>query len=118
MSRVTSVHIPYVPISVEIPEVGLKADFTALLDTGFNADIVVPGSAVSDDVPALLQADVRLADGSRITLPMYLGTVRIGDTTIGLVSVMVMGDEAVVGLNIIMRFQLIIDHDRLLSMEP
>jgi predicted aspartyl protease len=82
-SRVTSTRIPCVPVTVEIPEKRLTADFTALVDTGFNANVVVPHRAVANDVPALLYNDVRLADGPRITVLGYLGNVRIGSTTIG-----------------------------------
>jgi predicted aspartyl protease len=117
MSTLTSTHIPYVPITVQIPELNLETSFSALLDTGFNAEIVIPRSAVRTGTLALLQADVRLADGSRITLPLYLGNVRVGDTAIGPVSVMVMGDEAVIGLDIITQFELTIDHNRLLTMK-
>lgn len=81
MSRVTSTRIPYIPITIAIPEKRLTAEFVALLDTGFNADVVVPESVITDTVPALLYNDVRLADGSRVTLPGYLGTVRIDDTS-------------------------------------
>jgi len=87
--RVTSTHIPYLPIAVEIPEQKLTAEFNALADTGFSGEIVVPHTAVSDNTAALLQADVRLADGSRVTLPAYLGNVQIGQTAIGPILVMV-----------------------------
>ena len=117
-SKVTSARIPYLPITVEIPEKRLSLDITALVDTGFNSDVIVPQAAVMNGVSALLQSDIRLADDSRITVPGYLGNVRIGDTTIGPVMVFVMGNEAIVGLNVITQFRLTIDHDQLLTIEP
>jgi len=116
--RVVSTRVPYIPITVEIPERQYTAEFDALVDTGFNAEVVIPTGAVSDGAPPLFQADVRLADGSRVSLPSYLGAVRIGDTAISPVLVMVMGDEAVIGLQVITRFHLTIDHDRTLTVEP
>ena len=116
--RVTSSSVPYLPVTVEIPEQRLSAEFTALVDTGFNADAVVPESSIDGSVISLLQTDVRLADGSRITLPAYLGNVRIGTTTVGPVLLLAMGDEAIVGLNVITRFRLMIDHDQQLTIEP
>jgi predicted aspartyl protease len=50
--RVTSTHIPYLPITVEIPEQKLTAEFNALVDTGFSGEIVVPHAAVSDNTAA------------------------------------------------------------------
>ncbi|HTE84574.1 MAG TPA: hypothetical protein VK821_07560 [Dehalococcoidia bacterium] len=117
-SKVTSLRVPYLPIAVGIPEKHLSLDLTALLDNGFNSDVIVPQPAVANGVPALLQNDIRLADDSRITVPGYLGNVRVGDTTIEPVMVLVMGNEAILGLNVITQFQLTIDHDRSLTVEP
>lgn len=117
-SNVTSLRVPYLPITVEIPKKRLRLDLTALVDTGFNSDVIVPQAAVANGISALLQNDIRLADDSRITVPGYLGTVHIGDTTIGPVMVLVMGNEAVVGLNIITQFHLTIDHGRSFTVEP
>jgi hypothetical protein len=52
--RVTSTHIPYLPITVEIPEQKLTAEFNALVDTGFSGEIVVPHTAVSDNTAAIV----------------------------------------------------------------
>jgi predicted aspartyl protease len=118
VNRVTSTRVPYLPIRVEIPERNLTLDLTALVDTGFTSDVIVSGASIGDDAFALLQNDLLLADGSRVTVPGYLGTVRIGDRMIGPVMVMVMGDEPIVGLHVITQFRMTIDHDRSLTVEP
>ncbi|MGI8554097.1 MAG: hypothetical protein ACR2PL_25425 [Dehalococcoidia bacterium] len=80
--RVVSARIPYLPIAVKVPERHFTAEFTALVATGFTALVVVPQAAIATGGLALLHSDVRLADDSRVTVPSYLGSIRIGDTTI------------------------------------
>jgi predicted aspartyl protease len=116
--RVVSTRIPYLPARITIPELALSLDAEAPVDTGFNAEVVLAETAATGSVPALLYSDVRLADGSRLTLPSYLGSVRIGDTTLDPVLVMLMGDEAIIGLQVITQFHLHLDHDRTISAEP
>ncbi len=51
-------------------------------------------------------------------MPGYLGNVGIGEITIGPVLVMVMGDEAIIGHEVITQFRLTIDHNATLTLEP
>lgn len=99
--RVVSTRIPYLPVRITISELTLALDVEALVDTGFNAEVVLPEAAVSGGAATLLYSDVRLADGSRLTLPSYLGSIRIGERTPDPVLVILMGDEAIIGLQVI-----------------
>jgi predicted aspartyl protease len=114
---VTSSRVPYLPITVEIPALGVALALDALVDTGFTSDIVVPVGAVPDSTPVPGYVTVRLADDSELAIPAYPGTVRIGETVVAPVAVLVMGSEAIVGLGVSTRFRVIIDHDRTITFE-
>lgn len=104
VSRVTSTRVPYLPIVIEIPERQVTLDSEALVDTGSNGEVIVPPDLVGDGPVPLLYNDIRLADDSRLTVPVFLGNLRIGDTMIGPVMIFVMGSEPVIGLSIITQF--------------
>jgi predicted aspartyl protease len=114
---VNSSRVPYLPITVEIPEQGVRLTLDALVDTGFTSDIVVPVGAVPDSTPVPGYVTVRFADDSELAIPAYPGTVRIGETAVTPVTLLVLGSEAIGGLGVSARFRVIIDHDRMITFE-
>src|SRR5712692_4692678 len=104
--RATSSRFPYLPLRISL-ERGLQSriiEIEALVDTGFDGDIIVPESLIgsADTVDFLTW---RLADGSRLRLPYHTGV----DEIIGLndtfpVFISVLGNETLVGRSVIDRF--------------
>lgn len=114
---VISRRIPYIPISVEIPELSVRLSVEALVDTGFTSEVVLSAGSVTAQASILERLTLELADGSRITTPTYRGLVRIGSRTVGPVRIFMLGDEPIIGLGLITRFR-VVDHDHSISFSP
>lgn len=63
LERVESERFPYLPLTLTVGE--QTAQVEALLDTGFDGDIVVPLSLIANDQPPDEYRNWALADGSR-----------------------------------------------------
>lgn len=72
-------------------------------------------SAIRLQPSVLGNIELRMADGSEVSAPVYLGTVRIGTRQLGPVTGLVLGDEPIVGLGVITQFRVVIDHDESIS---
>lgn len=114
---VVSSRVPYLPITVEIPEKHAILTVEALVDTGFTGEVSIPLGSIPDGTPALGYITLRLADDSEVTAPAYLGVVRIGETAISPISIAVLGSEPVLGLGVITQFRMVVDHDRSVTFE-
>jgi predicted aspartyl protease len=114
--RLTSSHYPYIPIHLQLA--GSEHLLEALLDTGFDGDVVLP----ADLVPANRTPDVylpgRLADDSEFLAPAYSGVIRIDDFDAFMVAVMALGGETLVGRGVADRFRITLDHGQMLTVEP
>lgn len=109
--------VPYLAVTIELPEKGITTNLEALVDTGFTEEVVLPSNVVANGKPALGHQTLSLADGSDITVPAYLGTIRIGKAVISPVVILVFGTEPIIGLKVIRQFRFILDHDRTLAVE-
>ncbi|MGD9891508.1 MAG: hypothetical protein AB7R89_10960 [Dehalococcoidia bacterium] len=111
-----SSRFPFIPIELAID--GHSYALDAMLDTGFDGDVVVPADLLGSEVLASDQLRVRLADGSGMVLPAHFGTARIGEWEIADVMVYVLGDVPLVGTNRIRHFIVTLDHGRRVIVEP
>ena len=114
--RVISTHFPYVPLHVAVRNRAENVE--ALLDTGFDGDIVVPEAFATGLGLPDSRSRWQLADGSLVRAPIYLGSVRIGRTELSPVLVIALGDELLVSRNLIAHFTVILDHGHQLTFEP
>jgi predicted aspartyl protease len=115
-SVVRSEHVPYLPITVLLERSTRELAFEALVDTGYTGFVVIPmGSVASNAAPHHLR--LRLADGSSVIAPVYRGRLRIGRNTLEPVAVTELGDAAIVGMQVINRCTLVINHGESLSLE-
>ena len=95
----------------------------ALLDTGFSDQLAVPTSALEDE-PALVGdpdtwVNVRVADGRSIAVPLFDGTIELPNlSTVEGASIMVMGDQYIVGRGILDLYKVTLDHGQRLIIEP
>lgn len=92
--------------------------FDALLDTGFDGDLVVPRSfeAVAG-IPNGI-GEFFLADGSAVRCPVYLGSVEIGALGAFPVEIAALADECLMGRGLSDRFTVTLDHGRRIVVEP
>ena len=113
--RVTSSRFPYLPLSFTIRDRTLEVQ--ALLDTGFDGDLVVSPDLVLSGRPADGYSTLVLADGSEVEAAVYLGTVTIGEFSPIEAGITVLGDEPIVGLGIASRFLITLDHGQRVIVE-
>ena len=113
---VESWRFPYLPI--ELTAAGRTAHIEAFIDTGFDGDVVAPGTFFTGSSAPSDSLRWRLADGSQIVAPAYRGELRIGSVVVAPVVVTALGDEPIVGRGVIDRFGLILDHGRRVVVEP
>lgn len=127
--RIVSDRFPYITLYLTVHTkttaiVQLKLD--ALVDTGFTSDVALPEKYLPD-LPRTpdAYASFRLADGSNRITPVYLGSMLLpgfadedGDHKSFPVTVVVMGDEPLVGRGLTDRFLLTLDHGRRVVLEP
>ena len=114
--RLTSSRFPYIPFQLRVRETNQQVE--ALLDTGFDGDVVVPenfafGLGAPDEY-----ARFRLADGRRRLTDVYFARVeleRLGAFPARLVA---LGDEYPIGRSLSDRFAITFDHGRQIIVEP
>lgn len=127
-SRLTSSHSPYLPLDLSI---GLNArtsiDFKgeALFDTGFSSDICVPADVVGNGQAPKPEGRLRitLANGESVLAGTYPGNVSFHELADDVkmpinVTVIVLGDEVLVGRGLMDHFRVTLDHGRQLTVEP
>jgi predicted aspartyl protease len=105
---VVSSRFPYLPIRVTVG--GLTFDGEALLDTGFGGGVMLPSRYMPDDDPDFGYVDWVLADHSTLRAPSYKGTVEIDGFQPFQTSVGSLGDTVLVGVQVIRRFYVLLDH--------
>jgi hypothetical protein len=94
------------------------ANFEALLDTGFDGDVVVPERLVADAGSAGAAGQFQLADGTRIIRPTYNGTVAVGQLGVYPARVVALGGECMIGMRRANRFSITLDHGQRVIVEP
>jgi len=113
--RLVSQAFPYLPITLTVQ--GQTATLLALLDTGFDGDIVVPRGFFPPNVTPDHTTRWALADGSRVLAPSFVGTAQIGQFSPFKVTAIALGTEALIGLAAIGSVTIILDHGQRLIIE-
>jgi predicted aspartyl protease len=114
--RLVSERFPYVSLHLTLGRYSRQLE--ALIDTGFDGDLIVPADYPTQGLHPVQFLDAVLADRSQISVPTYAGVARIGDIEIAPVLVLKLGDVAIVGTNVIRRFTVTLDHGRRVIVEP
>ena len=89
---------------------GMTFDGEALLDTGFGGGVMLPSRYLPDDDPDFGYVDWILAGDSTLRAPSYKGTVEIDGFQPFQTSVALLGDTVLVGVQVIRRFYVLLDH--------
>lgn len=114
--RLVSARFPYLPIRLQVRR--RVEDLEALLDTGFDDDVVVPTSWIVNGHPPDGHVRLGLGDGSLVMAPYYDGTVELPGLGSFPVMVIALSDEPIVGRGLVERFRITLDHGQQVIVEP
>ncbi len=116
---VTSTKFPYLPITIGIRKRVERVE--ALLDTGFDGDLVLPPGLITNGKPPDSYLRWKLADTSEVLVPAYLGRVEVadlGDAGTFAAVISILGNEPIIGRSLSNRFSITLDHGRRLIIKP
>ena len=99
MEPLVSHRFPYLPVEVELRSANHALE--APLDSGFDGDAVLPPSYLADGEAPDWYVTCKLGDGSQVESPGYVGYVHVGGRELGPMTILVVGDEPIVGLGVI-----------------
>lgn len=118
MARTTvliSSHFPYLSVKVIVRQRVLNLE--ALVDTGFDGEIILPpGLATNGELP-FWYVDCKLADESVVKISAFKCSVELANKKLKDITVLIMGDEPIVGRGVIKNFKVIFDHGRKVIIE-
>lgn len=118
MARTTvlkSSHFPYIPVRVSIKQRVLKLE--ALMDTGFDGEIILPPGLVTNGEFSYWYVDCKLADESIVKIPAFKCSLRLVNKELNNVNVLIMGDEPIIGREVIKHFKITLDHGKKIILE-
>ncbi len=114
--RLVSSNFPYLPVQIDVD--GDVRDIEALLDTGFDGDLVLPEGLVPNPTAAAIYSHWTLADGSDVRAPSYIANIRVGDFGPFVAVITIVGNEPLLGRSLTDRFRITLDHGRQVIVEP
>jgi Predicted aspartyl protease len=110
----TSAHFPYIPVTVVLNK--RIETIEALLDTGFDGDLIIPEGLMTNGKPPDSYLRFTLADQvTSVLAPAYLGKVEVaelGDMGEYPAIISVLGTEPLIGRNFARHFHITLDHGR------
>src|SRR4051794_26672084 len=116
----TSERYPYLPVTITINK--QRKTVEALLDTGFEGDIVIPEDFMAQGTTPDSYIRFTLADPTATVLaPSYLGIVEVaylGDAGSGAAIISVLGTEPIIGRNLARRFRITLERGKQVVIEP
>ena len=113
---ITSEEYPYVAILLGVQAHSEEA--TALIDTGFTGHLAIPASWEARLGRPDGYSRWMLADGSFVHAPVYLGRVEIVGFSPAPATIVVVGDEYILGRRILDRFEITLDHGQRVIVRP
>lgn len=116
LQSVTSSRFPYLPITLTVR--GRSISLEAILDTGYDGDVMVPREIARDWGESEGQLPWTLIDGSRVRAPVYFGGVAVGSLGPHPAMIAVFGREPLLGQRFITLFRVILDHGLRVIVEP
>lgn len=114
--RLVSERFPYISLRLTLGSYTRQLD--ALVDTGFDGDVIVPIDFPTRGLRPFQFLEAFLADRSQISVPTFAGVAQVGSVEIAPVLVLTLGDVAIVGTNVIKRFTVTLDHGQRVIVEP
>jgi predicted aspartyl protease len=112
---VISRRFPYLPLILRVRGQTLMVE--ALLDTGFDGEVVLPTGLIANGESPDGYLNWALADASHVSAPAYLGTAQLGDAPPIEVAISVLGDEPIVGRGVTDHYRVILDRGQQVVVE-
>ncbi len=116
MATIVSKHFPYPYLQVRCRIHDREFDASGLVDTGFDGGLVIPVSQGRGMPEPPRQVIVRLGDGSLARTAEFVGTVSLGNKDMQ-VTVMFLGNEYLIGREIVDQLRLCFHHGQYLEVE-
>ena len=113
--RLISTRFPYLPVQLTVR--GRTYDMEALLDTGFDGDVVIPQDMITTAEPPNGYLTWRLADGAGVRTAYYLGSIRMGGLGAFPVVANALAYQPTIGRGVTHRFTVILDNGRQVIVE-
>ena len=114
--QVVSSHFPYLPVSIHLDGM-ITYEVEALLDTGFDGAVLLPSTFLLNAIPDIEKDTYELADGSEVTVSSYPVVIEIDSFAPIEVSASPLGDEPIIGVEVIRHFSVVLDHGRRVIVE-
>lgn len=111
----TSPRFPILRIRVELA--GRVFEENALLDTGFDGEIVIPKSRAQGLQPDDIGRFV-FPDGTEVEPELFKGVARLNDLEPVPVEIIALGAEFIVGIRLLSRYEVILDHGQRVIVNP
>lgn len=117
--RLVSTRFPYLPIRLHFQHASaaFDSDHGTLLDTGFTGELVIPRSLVANVQRPTAETRVRLGDDSQIVAPICLVSFSLGPFGPFSAAAIALGNEVILGVGVMDRFAITLDHANRLVVE-
>ena len=107
---------PFLHLTLEVANDKLEVE--ALIDTGFDGDVVLPSRQALPNDLEYWELGFRLADSRRVRVPTFRAAVVIGAVRVRPVDVVLVGEVPMIGRRLIRHFAVTLDHGRRVMVEP
>lgn len=109
----------YPTLAVRFVVSGVTRDAIALMDTGFDGDLVVPEALVGQLPEPSYYSRYRTANGELVVVAEFSGTVELVDQPGSLQArIIALGDEYLIGIRMLNHFRVTLDHGQQIIVEP
>ena len=111
----TSLTFPFVPVRIELQ--GRVFEENAILDTGFDGEIAIP-KAYAEGLEPEGSEPFAFPDGTVVEPDKFTGIVRLADMEPTTAEIVALGSEFIVGIRILIRYEVILDHGQRVIINP
>lgn len=117
--KFTNPNFPYLPIHIQVGifQKKIDLDLEVLIDTGFDGGIAIPKSFTDLSTLPFVKQTWKLADSTEISVPVYAGYVQIDKLDPVMTIIIVLGDEPLIGRQVLNHFKVILDHGKKIIVE-
>lgn len=110
-----SSRFPYLPVKVTVRQHSYELE--AMLDTDFDGEIILPPGLVTNGELSYWYVDCKLANDSVVKIPAFRCSLNLANKKISEVTTLIMGDEPIIGREVIKHFKITLDHGRKIILE-
>ncbi|MCX6023580.1 MAG: hypothetical protein NTZ05_17970 [Chloroflexi bacterium] len=103
-----SERFPFLPVVIRVHQMEFR--FYARIDTGFTGGATLPQRLLPDELTPDEYGDWVLANETEMRIPTYDGTVQVGNFHEAPVRVIGVGDEVLIGIEVLRHFAVLLDH--------